>query len=80
MFNRALSIFFLIPMSILLVSQEDNDAVEEVVTVGTKASLISAIDKQRNSNLIVSVVDSDALGDFPDSGSSLPNMPLTAPS
>ena len=66
MFNRALSIFFLIPMSILLVSQEDNDAVEEVVTVGTKASLISAIDKQRNSNLIVSIVDSDALGDFPD--------------
>ena len=66
MINRALSIFLVLPMSILLVSQEDNDAVEEVVTVGTKASIISAIDKQRESNLIVSVVDSDALGDFPD--------------
>jgi hypothetical protein len=42
------------------------DKYEEVVTVGTKASIISAIDKQRESNLIVSVVDSDALGDFPD--------------
>jgi len=66
MIKRALSIFLVLPMSILLVSQEDNDAVEEVVTVGTKASIISAIDKQRESNLIVSVVDSDALGDFPD--------------
>jgi TonB-dependent receptor len=40
--------------------------VEEVVVVGTKASLISAIDKQRSSQKIISVIDSDALGDFPD--------------
>ena len=38
--------------------------VEEVVVIGTKASLISAIDKQRESNKILSVVDSDALGEF----------------
>ena len=39
MIKRALSIFLVLPMSILLVSQEDNDAVEEVVTVGTKLVL-----------------------------------------
>ena len=44
----------------------ENESVEEVVIIGTKASIISAIEKQRKSNLIVSVVDSDALGDFPD--------------
>ena len=53
-------------ISIFTTSQESEESVEEVVTVGTKASIISAIDKQRESNLIVSVVDSDALGDFPD--------------
>jgi len=53
-------------ISIFTTSQESEGSVEEVVTVGTKASIISAIDKQRESNLIVSVVDSDALGDFPD--------------
>ena len=53
-------------ISIFITSQESEESVEEVVTVGTKASIISAIDKQRESNLIVSVVDSDALGDFPD--------------
>ena len=40
--------------------------VEELVVIGTKASIISAIDKQRESNQVVSIVDSDALGDFPD--------------
>ena len=40
--------------------------VEEVLVVGTKASLISAQEKQRASDRIISVVDSDALGDFPD--------------
>jgi TonB-dependent receptor len=62
-------ISFLLPVlliSIFITSQESEESVEEVVTVGTKASIISAIDKQRESNLIVSVVDSDALGDFPD--------------
>jgi hypothetical protein len=35
--------------------------VEEVLVVGTKASLISAQEKQRASDRIISVVDSDAL-------------------
>ena len=39
---------------------------EEIVVVGTRASLMSAIDKQEMSDSLISVVDSDALGDFPD--------------
>ena len=39
---------------------------EEITVVGTKATLISAIDKQRESNNLISVVDSDALGSFAD--------------
>ena len=51
----------------ILYSQDSElENVEEVVVVGTKASLISAIDKQRASGQIISVVDSDALGEFPD--------------
>ena len=66
MYKKLLSVLALLSISNSFIAQESEDSVEEVVTVGTKASLISAIDKQRNSNLIVSVVDSDALGDFPD--------------
>ena len=63
---RFISILSIATFSIFTISQESEESVEEVVTIGTKASIISAIDKQRESNLIVSVVDSDALGDFPD--------------
>jgi outer membrane receptor for ferrienterochelin and colicin len=56
-----LCLFFLIN-----VNAQDNENYEEVIVVGTKASLISAIDKQRSSNKIISVIDSDALGEFPD--------------
>ena len=66
MYKKLFSVLSILSISISSIAQESEDGVEEVVTVGTKASLISAIDKQRNSNLIVSVVDSDALGDFPD--------------
>ena len=63
---RFISILSIATFSIFTISEESEGSVEEVVTIGTKASIISAIDKQRESNLIVSVVDSDALGDFPD--------------
>lgn len=63
---RFISILSIATFSIFTISEESEESVEEVVTIGTKASIISAIDKQRESNLIVSVVDSDALGDFPD--------------
>ena len=49
-------LIFVVPFAF---SQEDTENVEELVVVGTKASIISAIE-------IVSVVDSDALGEFPD--------------
>ena len=52
-------------------AQESNtedlvDSIEEVVAVGTRASLKSGLDKQQESNQVVSIVDSDAIGDFPD--------------
>jgi len=48
----------------LFVHAQDSENVEELVVIGTKASLKSAIDKQRSSQKIISVIDSDALGDF----------------
>ena len=57
----------LIISSLYLSSQEDtNEDIEEIVAVGTKASLKSALDKQKDSNQVVSIVDSDAIGEFPD--------------
>ena len=57
----------LIISSLYLASQEDtNEDIEEIVAVGTKASLKSALDKQKDSNQVVSIVDSDAIGEFPD--------------
>ncbi len=47
-------------------SQENSEITEELYVVGTKASIISAIEKQRQSDQIISVIDSDALGEFPD--------------
>lgn len=46
---------------------EPQTAMEEVVVTGTLATLQSAADKQFESDNIISVVDSDALGNFPDS-------------
>lgn len=40
--------------------------VEEVLVVGTRATLMKAVDKQMMADGIISVVDSDALGNFPD--------------
>ena len=60
-------LFLIIISSLYLVSQEDtNEDIEEIVAVGTKASLKSALDKQKDSNQVVSIVDSDAIGEFPD--------------
>ena len=48
------------------VMAQDVSGLEEITVVGTKATLISAIGKQRESNNLISVVDSDALGSFAD--------------
>lgn len=45
----------------------DPTSMEEVVVVGTWANLQNAADKQFADDKIISVVDSDALGNFPDS-------------
>ena len=68
--NKKIYVCLLLLISFVPFSQETSDAnsndVEELVVVGTKASLKSAIEKQRDSDQVVSIVDSDALGEFPD--------------
>ena len=64
-------LFFIIVLSSSFVAQEATnenqvDQIEEVVAVGTRASVKSGLDKQKESNQLVSIVDSDAIGDFPD--------------
>lgn len=44
----------------------DNAYIEEIVVTGSRAALRSAIAKQRDSDKIAGVVDSDALGNFAD--------------
>ena len=69
---KKINLFLLISLfSFTFYAQESTtedvvDSIEEVVSVGTRASLKSGLDKQKESNQVVSIVDSDAIGDFPD--------------
>lgn len=45
---------------------QSSDQLQEIVVTGTRATLINAIEAQRRANGVVSVVDSDAAGDFAD--------------
>ena len=56
----------LLAVAITAAAQAETDVMEESVVVGTRASLMSAIDKQELADGLISVVDSDAMGDFPD--------------
>lgn len=47
-------------------AQDADDGLEEIVVTGSRAMLINAIEAQRNANGVVSVIDSDAAGDFAD--------------
>ena len=47
--------------------RDDTPTIEMIEVVGTRATLMNAIDRQRDAQNIISVVDSDALGNFPDS-------------
>lgn len=47
-------------------SAQTEQNLEEIVVVGSKATLASALEKQRNSNKVIGVVDSDAIGNFAD--------------
>lgn len=42
------------------------ESVEQITVVGSRASLQSAIQKQRDSDKVIGVIDSDALGNFAD--------------
>lgn len=64
--NKYLTNLFALTFFVFALAQDNEESVEEVVVVGTKASIISALSKQQASDKIVSVADSDALGDFPD--------------
>lgn len=54
------------PVTQTLVLKGDSASLEEVLVVGQRASQASALNRQKNSNKLVSVVSSDAIGQFPD--------------
>lgn len=62
----ALPILGLSSLSVAQTSTEQEQAMEEIVVTGSRASLTSALSKQRNADRVLSVADSDALGNFPD--------------
>ena len=62
---KKLFIFFLI-ISFSALTQEVSEDIEEVIAVGQKAGLKSALKKQQDSDSVISVIDSDGLGQFPD--------------
>ena len=45
---------------------QSTDNIDEIIVTGSRASLQSAIRKQRDSNKVAGVVDSDAIGNFAD--------------
>jgi TonB-dependent receptor len=61
---RALSLT--IPLIIASQVAQSQENIEEVITIGSRASLQNALQKQRNSDKVVGVIDSDAIGNFAD--------------
>ena len=58
-----------LPLAIGLVvaaSAQVQDSIDEILVVGSRASLASALEKQRNSDKVVGVIYSDAIGNFAD--------------
>lgn len=43
-----------------------NETLDEIVAVGQRANMLNALNRQRNADNLVSVVSSDAIGQFPD--------------
>ncbi len=50
----------------MIAQAQAQSVIEEVQVSGSRASLQSAIERQRNSNKVVGVIDSDAIGNFAD--------------
>ena len=56
-----------IVIGLLMSSQlQAQTVVEEIEVTGTRAALQNALERQRNSDQIIGVVDSDAIGNFSD--------------
>ena len=58
-----------LPLAVGLVvaaSAQVQDSIDEILVVGSRASLASALEKQRNSDKVVGVIYSDAIGNFAD--------------
>lgn len=49
-----------------IVIGEDVEYIDNIIVVGTRAAQAGAINQQRASNSIITVIDSDGLGNFPD--------------
>ena len=59
-------LFFFLIISFSALTQEVAEDIEEVIAVGQKAGLKSALKKQQDSDSVISVIDSDGLGQFPE--------------
>ncbi|MCY4358066.1 MAG: TonB-dependent receptor [Gammaproteobacteria bacterium] len=51
---------------VLSIQAYSQESIDEIVVIGSRASLQSAIQKQRDSDKVAGVIDSDALGNFAD--------------
>src|SRR5690606_41573977 len=61
-----LGVFPALTFPIAAQAQQAAGEMEEIVVTASRASLTNALGKQRNSDRVLSVVDSDALGNFTD--------------
>ena len=48
------------------VAQDDDETIEEIITIGIRGSLASAVDQKRNSDKLVEVVVAEDIGKLPD--------------
>lgn len=60
-------IFVAISAANTAAAQSASREIEEIEVIGTRATFMNAVERQREAQNIISVVDSDALGNFPDS-------------
>ncbi|MFT4861615.1 MAG: TonB-dependent receptor [Pseudohongiellaceae bacterium] len=64
-FRKSISIAIGLTVSAEVLAQSQN-SIDEIVVRGSRASLQSAIQKQRNSDKVIGVIDSDSMGNFAD--------------
>jgi TonB-dependent receptor len=64
-YNRVRPLTTFIALALATQAQAQN-VIEEIEVIGSRASLQSAIERQRNANMVVGVIDSDSIGNFAD--------------